>query len=206
LNIALLCVPLAVGRILLRRFDETDDLVHDPKTLVYYGQLFLYGHLFGRCPTVMEHVVKLRWKALMAALVVFASMAGPGELPLPWESLGNQAFVWFSLLTFLGFARSLVKQRRPWLAYAQERAYPFYILHQTVIIVVGYRFLTTPVGAWARFGIVLGVSFVITCALCELVGRVRWLRPLFGMGQLVAPPLPPTHATTHAMLVEQPMT
>ena len=181
-NVVWLLVPLAVGRAVVRRYDETHDLIHDPNTLLYYGQLFLFGHLLGRCPDLMQRVVELRFKLLAALLVVFVVMALPNEFPTPFEQLGTEAFVWTTLLVCLGFARSLVTTRRPWLAYAQERAYPFYILHQTVIVVLGWRLLALDVAPWTRFACVLGLSLVVTCALCEVVAKVSFLRPFFGMG------------------------
>jgi peptidoglycan/LPS O-acetylase OafA/YrhL len=132
----------------------------------------------------MQRIADLRWKMLFATAVIFALMAPDGELPFPFEQFGREAFVWTTLLSILGFARALVVQQKRWLAYAQERAYPFYILHQTVIIVVGWKLLPLAplaIGPWTRFLLVLTVSFVATCALCEIVGNVRVLRPLFGM-------------------------
>jgi hypothetical protein len=46
---------------------------------------------------------------------------------------------------------------------------------------------------------VLTVSFAITCALCELVARVSWLRPLFGMGPAAA-------SAPRAAFVREPLT
>jgi glucans biosynthesis protein C len=97
------------------------------------------------------------------------------------ETLGTQAVAWGILLSAFAYARALVTVRRPWLAHAQELTYPFYILHQTVILLVGWTVLSLPVGTWSLFGVVLALSFLSTWGLSELVARVRWLRPCFGL-------------------------
>ncbi len=185
--VVLLAVPLALGRVLFWRHPETHALLDDPNTLLYYGQLFLFGHLLGRCPALVARLVSLRWKLLAAAIAIMIPMAGPDEFSPVVEAFGREAFVWTALLSILGFARARLTRRAPWLVYAQERAYPFYILHQTVIIVVGFCLLSLSVGPWSRFALVLSVSFVATWALCELVAGTRILRPFFGM----APRKPP---------------
>lgn len=180
-NVAWLFVPLALNGVLLHRYPETHALLDDPRTFGHYGLLFLLGHLLGRCPRVWDHLVARRHGLLGAGVVLFALMVPDAEFPLVPEVLGATLALWLFILTALAYARVHIRTRRPWLRYAQERAYPFYILHQTVIIVVGYPLLALPVGPWALFGLVLAASFAATWGLSEAVARVPWLRPCFGM-------------------------
>jgi hypothetical protein len=190
-------LPLALGRILLRHFPATLALVNDPNTLVYYGQLFLAGYLLGRGPHLWELLAARRRVSLALTVSLFALMELPFELPVPFEQLGTEAFVWSVLLTALGYARAHITVRKPWLAHAQELAYPFYIFHQTVILLVGAALLDPPLGPWPRFALVLTLSFLLTWALCEAVKRVDVLRPCFGLaprakGQAAPPVLDPS--------------
>lgn len=177
----LLWIPLALVQILLRHFPQTGDLVRDPRTLAYFGLLFLYGHLLIRCPALGERVVALRKASLGLALLMLAALLPGGRFPFPFEHLAVFAFVWLTVLAVLGFARRHVTVRGPWLAYAQEVAYPFYLLHQTAIVLVGFWLLQLPVGPWPKLGIVFAASFALTAALCEGIRRTPLLRPLFGM-------------------------
>lgn len=181
IRLYLLFLPLALVQILLRRFPQTADLIHDPRILAYFGLLFLYGHLLARCPRLMGRVVDLRRLSLGLALLLLGALLPKGEFPFPFEHLAVYAFVWLLLLAILGYARKHIQARGPWLAYAQEVAYPFYILHQTVIILVGYWLLRLAVGPWTKMGLVFAASFVLTAALCELIRRTPVLRPLFGL-------------------------
>lgn len=180
-NLAWLAVPLALGRLWLREHPETHAFFDDPRTVLYYAQLFLFGHLMGRGPRVWEHLVARRRAWLVATGVVFAVMVPDSEYPQPLEELGTQAFAWGCIVTALAWARHLVTRSRPWLAWAQERAYPFYILHQTAIVLVGFLLLPLQVGPWTLLGLVLTLSFAATLAGVELVARVPFLRPLLGM-------------------------
>jgi peptidoglycan/LPS O-acetylase OafA/YrhL len=180
-NVAWLALPLGLGRWWLGEYPETHAFFDDPRTVLYYGQLFLFGHLMGRGRRVWEHLVARRRQWLAATAAVLALMLPDFEYPQPFESLGVQAFAWGFILTALAWARHLVTRPRPWLAWAQERAYPFYILHQTVIVLVAFALLRAPVGPWTLFAAVLGLSFTLTLAGTEVAARVPLLRPLFGM-------------------------
>ncbi|MCE9668046.1 acyltransferase [Myxococcus stipitatus] len=194
-NLAWLAVPLALNDLLLFRHPQTHALFDDPHTFGHYGLLFLLGHLLGRCPRVWDVLQERRWWLLGTAGVVFAIMAPPNEYPLVPERLGRIAALWSFLLTALAWARHCVRRERPWLKHAQELSYPFYILHQTVILLVGFALLHLPVGPWLHFACVLGVSFVATWALSELVARLAWLRPLFGLKPRAQAPRPGPVAT-----------
>jgi peptidoglycan/LPS O-acetylase OafA/YrhL len=170
------------ARFLLRHHPETHDLIHDPKNLAFYGGLFLMGHLLGRMPRLTERLAALRRWNLLVALGLLAALLPPGEFPFPLEHLALYGFVWASLCAALGYARAGVAAAKPWLTHAQSRAYPFYILHQTVIVVLGWWMLRLQLGPWIFFGALTILSFLLTLGLCEAVAAVPWLRPCLGMG------------------------
>lgn len=183
--VAVLIAPLAIERIALAGHPETHTLVGDPDTLAYYGLLFAVGHLIGRSPSVWDHLVARRWRYLAALGALLAVMLPPNAYPFPFEQLGTTATVGCLILAVLGWTRWYFQRpavRVPgWLDHAQRLSYPFYILHQTVILVVGYAWLQVDLGPWARFGAVLVTSFAATWAACELIVRIPVLRPLFGL-------------------------
>jgi hypothetical protein len=45
---------------------------------------------------------------------------------------------WFTVITVIAFGQHYLNKPHPWLKYVNEGLYPFYILHQTVIIMIGY--------------------------------------------------------------------
>jgi hypothetical protein len=84
-------------------------------------------------------------------------------------------------VALLGFARRHWNRDSPLRRYLTEAIFPFYILHQTAIVVIAYHLdkLSLPLA--------LEVALVIagTAAVCwggfEVVRRIGVLRPMFGL-------------------------
>jgi peptidoglycan/LPS O-acetylase OafA/YrhL len=68
------------------------------------------------------------------------------------------------------------------LRYSTEAAYPFYILHQTVLIGVAYVVCQWAWAPWAKFTLIIVASLGLTLGIYEVAVR-RWgpVRFLFGM-------------------------
>jgi len=65
---------------------------------------------------------------------------------------------------------------------ANEAVLPFYVLHETVIVVVAYAVLAWPVGGAAQYGLIAFASLAATLLLYDLaVRRSRVTRFLFGL-------------------------
>ena len=89
---------------------------------------------------------------------------------------------WAWLVAAFGFASRWLSHRDgPARRYLTEAVFPFYIIHQTAIVVVAWEVskLRLPIGLEAAV-IILGC--VLSCLVTyELVRRVDWLRPWFGL-------------------------
>ena len=73
------------------------------------------------------------------------------------------------------------------LAEATEAVYPFYLIHQTVAVIVVYGLLTADVPSVAGFILTVLATFLGTWLVyAGLVRPWGWVRPLFGMKPLVA--------------------
>jgi peptidoglycan/LPS O-acetylase OafA/YrhL len=119
---------------------------------------------------------------LGVAIVLLAALLPPGEFPFPLEHVAIYAFIWASLCAALGCGRARITRSSPLLHHAQSLAYPFYIFHQTVIVVMGWWMLRFHLSSWTFFGTLTVASFLLTWGLCEGVARIGWLRPCLGMG------------------------
>jgi hypothetical protein len=59
---------------------------------------------------------------------------------------------------------------------------PFYILHQTVIVIVAYFVVQTGLTITLKYGVTVMISFAVIVFLYELlVSRIQVLKFLFGM-------------------------
>jgi glucan biosynthesis protein C len=73
-------------------------------------------------------------------------------------------------------------------AYANDAVLPFYLLHETVIVVMAYFVLTWPIAGGAQYGAIALVSLAATLLAYELgVRRSPPTRFLFGLQQLGGP-------------------
>lgn len=68
------------------------------------------------------------------------------------------------------------------LTYSNEAILPFYLLHQTIILIVGWFVLSWNIPNLARFLIIAVVSFPLILILYEVfVRRIGFMRFLFGI-------------------------
>jgi glucans biosynthesis protein C len=83
----------------------------------------------------------------------------------------------------LGWGHCAINRPSPTLAYLSNIAYPFYILHQTVIVFIGYYVVRWNLAVGFKFAWVVVASGGITLGLCELARRWRVTRAILGMKQ-----------------------
>ena len=89
---------------------------------------------------------------------------------------------WIWIVAVLGWGHHLLNRPMKWLSYATEAVYPWYILHQTIIVVVGYNLTKLQLGPVVEPAIVMVVTIGGCLVLHEfVVRRIRVLRPLFGL-------------------------
>jgi glucan biosynthesis protein C len=89
---------------------------------------------------------------------------------------------WCCMMALLGYARKYLRAPKPILAYASQAVLPFYMLHQTVIVIIAYFIRGWALAIGLKYLFVVGVTFAFNMGLYEFViRRHRVLRFLFGM-------------------------
>ena len=89
---------------------------------------------------------------------------------------------WFWLVTLLGFGSRFLNFNNGILKYAREAVLPFYILHQTVIVVIGFYIADWEARVAVKYLTLSTLSFIVIIAAYDLlIKRVKALRFLFGM-------------------------
>jgi peptidoglycan/LPS O-acetylase OafA/YrhL len=103
--------------------------------------------------------------------------------------LWSATVVWVSVLALLALGKRFLSFETAFLRWGNQAAYPIYLLHQSVIIVVAYAVLSAfTVPALPGFVLVSFGSLLATVALYEsVVKRTDVTRFLFGMKPLAAP-------------------
>ncbi len=191
-GIFLFLIPLALVRIGLRGFFRGE---HTWADLVYYAVFFLIGYVMAADRRFTESYKRHGWVCLALGILAYAGELAlifglrypyPGAESFSWTyvlfnmvmSISNFCWVMFILslaAKYLNFSNKV-------LAYGNEAVLPFYILHQTIILVVGWFVIRWNMGIVPKYLIIAVVSFPLIMALYELlVRRFNVVRFLFGM-------------------------
>ncbi|MFC2030915.1 acyltransferase [Chloroflexota bacterium] len=96
---------------------------------------------------------------------------------------------WFFVIAILGYGRRFLRSSDRFLGYTAEASYPAYILHQTVIVIIGFYVVQWQVGIPAKYATILLLSLIATMLIYDLlVKRFNVTRFLFGMRLKKKPP------------------
>lgn len=154
--------------------------------------MFSCGFVIASAPELREVLERNRWNALAVGLVctvvcyVFYWLPDDNFTPLqliPYRFLKALNY-WAWICAFLGMARHYLQFTNRFLRYANEMVMPFYILHQSITLVLGYYILPLQMGLWTKFALSTFGTYLIALALVELIRRVAFLRPFFGLKPL----------------------
>jgi hypothetical protein len=89
---------------------------------------------------------------------------------------------WFTVITIIAYGQHHLNKPHPWLTKVSEGLYPFYILHQTVIITIGYYICQLDWSISAKYW-TIALLTLISCAgfYLLLIRPFNVMRFLFGM-------------------------
>lgn len=184
---------LAVTRIfLMPRFEITHGLVDDWYNHAVSFSAFLLGFGLAKSETLRERLVGVRWTALILAGVCWAAWATyawiyraddanpPETLRLVMRGVYS-VDQWCAIAAILGFGAKHLNREAPALRYLTLAVFPFYIVHQTLIVVLAYHLakLNLPQGLEAT--ILIGATFAGCFATYEIVRRIPVVCWLFGL-------------------------
>lgn len=170
-------------------FDAVEDVLGPGGwPLPVYICFFLVGFVIFSHEHLQKRIWQMRWISLVFGAAVIA-VYGFLMLRSRYASLFGDlngllycAISWFLLMAILGFSMQHLDFSTPFVKYANEAVLPFYILHQTVLLCVGYFVVEWAIPDVQRWAAILTISFATIMLLYEfLVRRVALLRFLFGM-------------------------
>lgn len=177
-------------------------------SVVIYPLFYVAGFMIIANQRLQQYIVRKRWTHLgmglvLASAYLFAEFQTvvPALFPLADKLVKvlDCFVVWSWLLAVFGFGAAHLNFTTPPLKYANEAVLPFYILHQTVVVTLGFFVVGWAIPDLLKFLIILSASFLVTTGLYEfLVRRINLLRFLFGMKLLpkspaAQPQLEPSH-------------
>jgi glucan biosynthesis protein C len=173
-----------------------------------YIPAFLFGYLTPKSDVIWMRMDGVRWRVLAGALLSYCSMIGLAFLVLgahgSWgaqmaashsglrilelRSIGAAVYgldQWLWILAVFGISRHYLANRDgPIRRYLTEAIFPFYIIHQTTIEVVGHYLAKERLALGIEATLLIGATIASCFATYEIVRRIRLLRPLFGLKRL----------------------
>jgi Acyltransferase family len=205
----LLAVPVMLLLGLMNRYTFWGSLGWGGGSILSHLCFFLSGFVIVSHAGLQNNIQRLRWISLALVIVllvtcftlymVFGEAAyGTSQYTLFYAVYGLWAWCW--VLTILGFGIKHLNLATPFLQHANEAVLPFYILHQPVLLCVGFFVVRWAIPDLLKWVIIMPTSFVIIVTLYEfLVRRFNVMRVLFGMKPL-------KHAAPVAATPTQPAT
>jgi glucan biosynthesis protein C len=160
-------------------------------SLLSHATFFLAGFLIISHEGMQRNIQRFRWLSAAFVVVLLVTLFGllltvgePASGTLLY-ALGRALWglwSWSWVLAILGFSMKYLNDNKPVLSHANEAVLPFYILHQPVLVCVGYFVVTWAVPDAMKFVLIAAGSFAIIMLLYEfVVRRFNALRFLFGM-------------------------
>jgi len=153
---------------------------------------FLFGFLTARSETVRQGFIRLRWPALVTALLVWGGYATYAWIyraddAVPAEALrmamrGVYALdQWAFIVAILGFGARWLNHGGPVLRYLSIGVFPFYIAHQTVTVVTGHHLAKLGLPVAVEAGLLIAATAAGCLVTYEVARRIGWLGLFLGV-------------------------
>jgi glucans biosynthesis protein C len=165
-----------------------------------YLVFFLFGFLLASSPRMQATILRLRrtylglgLAGLVATFGTFAVVGGlnPGTPGFALIFALRGAACWGCMLAILGYAMQYLMRSTPFLEYANEAVLPFYVMHQSALLVIGFFVVRWPIPDLFKWAFIFVASFASIMGLYELlIRRNNVLRFLFGMKPMNRAPRP----------------
>ena len=201
------------GFLLRPYFPKTNALIDDWYNHAFYFSAFMMGYLLAKSAGVWQKIIDNR-KIWLGMAITFYCLLLENEHGLLGDWLRTQdvdvdalesmflmqfyfKFIVYAnvvswLFAVVGFAGKYLNRKSKVLNYMNEAILPWYILHQTVIIVVAMNLAEFSLGPVVEPILVIALTFIF-CALCyEFIWRNNITRFIFGMklNSKKRPPIP----------------
>lgn len=172
-----------------RAWGETHVLWADGYGHLQYGTAFLLGLLLGARDEAWSAFERWRAPALGAAagllaLGLYLRARGVEDMPGPAGAgfaILREAYAWAVICALFGYARRYIRRGSPLLTTLNEAVFPFYIVHQTAIVVTGHLLKPLGLPVLAEAGAILAVTVASCLGAYALARAIPALRLPLGL-------------------------
>jgi len=170
-------------------FDITHALIDDWFNFSFSLVLFFYGFILISTGIVFwKSVDKIKLKALALGIFAFLSQVfiwvflEDGYVVHFTEALLKVLNIWSWILVLFGYAAKYLNHKSNSLSYFNRAVYPFYILHQTITVILAYYLMDLSWGFFPKATpLILGTFGLSWLIYHFLILKIPLLHPLFGL-------------------------
>lgn len=164
---------------------------------LWYTAFFIFGYMMAADKRFTESIKRHQWAGLALWLVGFFGVLSILVLVLGYDPMpGREPFSlmyvlyqivwsltgWSSVVFMLSIGARYLSHSNKMLAHANEAVLPFYLLHQTLILAVGWFVIPWKIGMGPKFLLISVSSFALIMLVYELIiQRSNVVRFFFGM-------------------------
>ncbi|TQF71590.1 acyltransferase family protein [Pseudoalteromonas luteoviolacea] len=200
----------AVWMMLRQAFPSTHGLVDDWYNHGKYFSVFLMGYVFALLPHLKMSVIRSRHRLMAVALIgyMLILMDKHGFLYFFSQHFETNIWVrslygmvvivnhWAWMLALIGYSASHLTSPNRQLRYATTAVLPWYMLHQTLIIVFAYWLKPFEISPSVESIVIIAFTTLWCYLGFEVIKRNRVLCVLFGVSQQDKPCTPKTKCQT----------
>jgi len=173
-------------------YPEQGSLVEDWFVFNSSITYLILGYLFASSSQFWENCERYRKTTLTIAgitsALLFIQYYLPNALPKK-EGMDAQIYffldalqIWSIILTIIGFAKKHLNASSNLLNYLNQAVFPFFIIHQTIIVAIGYWIVQLKVSVLTKYLLLSICSSVVIYVLYEyVIRRTKLTRFLYGM-------------------------
>ncbi len=174
-------------------FPVTHALVDDGYNHALSFSAFLFGFLIARSEALKQGFIRLRLPALILGLIAWAGwtayvMSFPEtSAAIPGDALRRAMRViyavqqWSFIAAILGYGARHLTRGGPLLRYLTIGVFPFYIIHQTIIVVAGHHLALLTLPLIAEAGLIIGITILGCWLTYEAARRIGWFGLVLGV-------------------------
>lgn len=173
-------------------YGETHDFREDWYLHALYLPVFLFGFAVAKHDPFFQRAMKWRWGTLATALacyvaiILYRSYFSDEAPPPEWLRTifrgVREMQAWCAILAAIGFAhRYLRNADGPVRRVLTEAIFPFYLAHQTIIVVAGHHLNNLGLPVWVEAPALIATTALGCWLFYDLARRVPVLRPWVGL-------------------------
>ena len=176
----LLFLPLAFYYFtLFIKYPEQQSLLDDWFLFIFSITLMFYGYLLGGSEKFWNTCERYKYHYLITSVLCIIilfynfwwsfNLPKQNDLMLYLYGTLNSIDIWLLILAALGFAKKYLNFSNRFLQFTNQAVYPFYILHQTIIVTLGFYIVQLPIPIFLKLLILLAVTFIAVFAIYRFI-------------------------------------